>query len=364
MSARSRRRPILALLLFNAVVIVALDQIAGSREHVDLTASFRRRQADYHHDLRPSVRATMPWGARRVEVVTNSLAFRDETTREVSAARGDRPRILLLGDSFTEGVGVDWQESFAGLLASELAGEVEILNAGVIGYSPKIYALKFAHLLDRVQLEVDELVVFIDMSDIPNEIIYATWEPGRPDVHPSPPPGFWARFRQRSLTLRALDQWRGVNLTDVAWNFHGMPFADDLDAVALSDPAFDDQEHWTLAWKYAQRGMEYATRHMDALASLCADRGIPLTIVVYPWPANILAGELDHPQVELWRSFSEERGVRFIDLFPVFIHDGYDPAETVARYFIAGDVHWNAAGHERVAAHMAPLLAERARSAE
>ncbi len=140
------------------------------------------------------------------------------------------------------------------------------------------------------------------------------------------------------------------------WNFYGMPFAEDLEVAALRDPEFDDGEHWTLDYKYAEPGMALATANMNALATLCATRGIRLTIVVYPWPANIFERELSHPQVGHWREFAAARGLRFVDLFPAFIRDGEDPRATLARYFIAGDMHWNAAGHELVARHVAPLL--------
>jgi len=355
MSAWFSRHPKVFLLLVNVVVIVALDQIAGAWRRVDATSYFRRPHPYYHHDLRPSVRARTQWGERRYEILTNSLAFRDGATRQI-AARGERRRVLLMGDSFTEGLGVTWEESFAGRLAQTAGGDLEILNAGVIGYSPKIYRMKTEYLLEHVQLEVDELFVFIDMSDIPNELIYAVWEPRDQELQPTPPPGLWSRLRRNSLVLRGIDQVVGTRRPEEAWNFHGMPFTDDLDALVLRDPEFDDREHWTLAYKYARPGMDLAAANMGALAALCEARGLRLTVVIYPWPANILAGELEHPQVRLWRSFAAERGLRFVNLFPAFIRESEDPRKTIARYFVEGDVHWNAAGHQLVASRIAPLL--------
>jgi hypothetical protein len=357
MRAWLRRHPALALVLLNAAAIVALDQLAGRFTRVDPASAFRRPHPWYHHDLRPSVRATTHWGPHRYEVATNSLAFRDGATREVAPA-GERRRVLLMGDSVTEGLGVPFEETFAGLLSKALAPGTEVLNAGVIGYSPKIYLAKTEYLLGRVGLEVDELVVFVDMSDVPNEILYDVWQPRDAELPPPPRHDTWQALRGNSLVLRAVDRLRGPPPQDVAWNFHGMPFAEDLDAPALRDPAFDDGEHWTLAYAYAAEGLRLASRHLGALADLCARRGLPLTLVVYPWPKNILAGELDHPQVAHWRAFAAGRGLRFVDLFPDFIGVGRDPHDTVARLFIEGDVHWNAAGHALVASRIAPLLRE------
>ena len=47
---------------------------------------------------------------------------------------------------------------------------------------------------------------------------------------------------------------------------------------------------------YAVEGLSQATRAMDALDALLRRDEIPLTIVVYPWPAQILEGDLDSEQ--------------------------------------------------------------------
>jgi lysophospholipase L1-like esterase len=58
---------------------------------------------------------------------TNSMGFRDD---EIGPKHG--PRILLLGDSFASGYGVERPHIFADLLERELG--VEVVNAGVGGY--------------------------------------------------------------------------------------------------------------------------------------------------------------------------------------------------------------------------------------
>jgi len=56
----------------------------------------------------------------------------------------------------------------------------------------------------------------------------------------------------------------------------------------------------------------------------------------------------DSIQVRYWRRWAEVHQVTFVDLFREFI-DGRDPATVIPEYFIEGDVHFNAAGHRRVA---------------
>src|SRR5262249_32763549 len=80
-------------------------------------------------------------------------------------------RFVFIGDSFTEGLGYPWEQTFVGLLSRSL-GEAEILNAAVSSYSPTAYYIKIKWLLDEGYV-FDHVVVLIDISDIQDEMWYA-----------------------------------------------------------------------------------------------------------------------------------------------------------------------------------------------
>jgi lysophospholipase L1-like esterase len=80
----------------------------------------------------------------RVTVRTNALGLRGAPARE--AKQPGVFRVLVLGDSFAFGFGVEDGETFAAALARELAPppgfeRVEVLNAGVAGWSADQYLL-------------------------------------------------------------------------------------------------------------------------------------------------------------------------------------------------------------------------------
>src|SRR5271165_5799121 len=83
--------------------------------------------------LQPNCSCTRAWGRERYQLNVNSMGFRDETVREVPLT-DPRPRILMLGDSFTESMG-PWNTSFVGRIAARFP-QYEILNGGVGGYEP------------------------------------------------------------------------------------------------------------------------------------------------------------------------------------------------------------------------------------
>lgn len=84
------------------------------------------------YGLKPNLRSLQTG----VEVVTNSLGFR-EKEYPVKKAAGVR-RIIVLGDSYTLGVGVEIEDTFSKRMEALLnahGGAYEVLNFGVNGYN-------------------------------------------------------------------------------------------------------------------------------------------------------------------------------------------------------------------------------------
>ena len=56
-----------------------------------------------------------------------------------------------------------------GLIDNALKKKYSVLNAGVSSYSPIIYWKKVEDLINITRLEFDELIVYLDISDIQDE---------------------------------------------------------------------------------------------------------------------------------------------------------------------------------------------------
>jgi lysophospholipase L1-like esterase len=370
-SSRPARRLLPRLALALATLVLA-DLLAGLLLIPEEVVAFRRPDPWYHHGLVAGASGTTRWGSGEpYAFATNSLACVDRQAREVPLS-SERRRVLLLGDSFTEGIGVPFAQSFAGLLEERLApAGLEVLNAGVVSFSPHLYRLRLEHLLRQVGLRVDELVVLIDMSDIQDEVLYRHFEPRVPGALERATAGLHRLLQRRSFALHFLERHLAARRREAKRVLYGLTdsppwldyfWLDDIDTEPMADPTFrrvrldwDDDDMLDNRW--AKLGVELAVANMDGVADLCREFGIGLTLAVYPWPPQIAKGELAPRQVGLWREFCERRGARFVDLFPTFVAPADSTGEAVReREFLTGDVHWNALGHERVADALEPIL--------
>lgn len=312
-------------------------------------SAFRVRSEIYHHGFRPRVSVDDErWGPLVASYRIDSLGFRDREVREVPLT-SSAWRVVLIGDSFTEGIGVPYEDTFAGIAAAALAPRgIEVMNAGVASFSPILYLRRVEDLVESVGLRFDHLVVFIDIGDIQDEVTY----------------GFDGRGNVVSKEARRLREERANRV-------HGRPFFLRSLAVrrfldrhtillarlyAAADAALTRGPRRAALWtvdarafeEYGREGLETARTHMDALQGFLARHGIGLTVAVYPWPDHVLLGDRSSKQAAYWGAWAAARHVGFIDYFPRFVGVG-DAKETIRRDFIPGDIHWNEAGHRVVA---------------
>ena len=345
------RNPVLTIVLVNLAILVLLDVAAGFFVASWRHDTFRRPDPNFHHGLKPGRSARHTWGPNEYPIYTDSLGFKDRDTRAISLVPAGK-RIVFIGDSFTEGIGYPFEKTFVGLVAEQLGpGGIEVLNAGVIGYSPRLYYLKIKDLIERVGLRFDELYVFIDISDPINELEYEGYRPAdsplvraasRLDEALLERSALYYLLRSTIAGREQVRSWKALHGDHPQWVGP---------QTAIHDP--DVESYWTLNrglyTRYAARGLHLAEENMDRLVELCRQHGIRVTLAVYPWPIQIINGDLFSLQVSFWQNYTDRRGLELINFFPAFIRKGEDPAAVVGRYFIPGDDHLNEEGHRLVA---------------
>lgn len=137
------------------------------------TRACRRESKIFHHELIPNTTCRSKYEEWDHEFKVNSLGFRDSET-PISKPDGVF-RVLLIGDSFIEGESVPLEDTAAWLVESELTREldreIEVINMGVMSYSPLIYERVLR--MKGVQLNPDLVIVAIDMSDYQNDYSYS-----------------------------------------------------------------------------------------------------------------------------------------------------------------------------------------------
>jgi len=251
------------------------------------------------------------------DIRTNSLGFRE---REIPPT-SDRYRIVVVGDSFTWGQGVDERDRFSDLIGDALGPRYEVFNFGRPGDNMPEHLEVLAQAL-RVSPDFVLLQLYI------NDFETASMQ--RPEPKPLLP-ARWDRTLERSSLLYDLlrDEWatvqQQVGITD--------SYARYMERN-LRDPASPNAR---LA--YGQLG-EFFDRARAA--------GVHVGCVLFPAPDSLGPYGRDYPFGYLHegvRRICAEKQVPCLDLLPLYSTVA-DPRTLWVSPF---DAHPNAMSHHRAA---------------
>jgi hypothetical protein len=313
--------------------------------------------------LQPYCSTTRAWGHERYAMNVNSLGMRDEQVRQVPLT-DPRPRILLLGDSFTESMG-PWQTSFAGRLAAKFP-QYEILNGGVGGYSPSNY-LNTARIALKNGLDFDEAIVFVDVSDVQDEagLVSDLGDSGAVVLakHQYHYQTWYSKLRKFVSKYLVLTNyvWElvehklvGMGYYHLDHGFNGNVFDLERSGWTYRKVVEDKAFEMGFAPLGVEGGLAKEKHKMDLLYEELAKRNIPITVVVYPWPAQVIYDKVDSRHVQIWREWCQGKCKRFVTVFPEFFAlkeqcPKSQPGCWYLQDWVFGDIHLNASGNAVVA---------------
>ena len=315
----------------------------------------------YHHDILPNTDQFEIWGGKiKQRLITNSIGFRDKEKRIINKVNPEKKRILLIGDSFIEGSGLNYKDTLAGQLESELGIKFEILNSAVGSYSPSIYYKKIKYYIDE-GFKFDQALVFLDVSDIYDEMFIKFDDEGNILTYEEtknrslPKKIFYSvgRFLRDNSTI-----FRFLNIlsdrTELTKNYIKLKieaskdlntgfFETKRDDVMFYRMTHIDRGFWTFdedKFNEVKIGLLQSEKYLIKLFDLLKENKIESTLIVYPWPTQIFYGDEYHEIY--WENFSKKYKINFLSVYDKFKNE--NKRDFIFNNFIYGDIHWNLNG--------------------
>ncbi len=163
MLVRFKHVAIIALLSF--ALIAALEAILRLTVSLPPLAVAYQPHPHYLHQLKPGVESsfqrTAGMGGGKVIWKVNSQGFRGEEAR-----LDVRPRIVIYGDSNVQAHFSKLEDTLASVLQRDLADalgtDLEVINAGVVGYGPDQVSLRLLDELEELRPDLVIVHVFAD----------------------------------------------------------------------------------------------------------------------------------------------------------------------------------------------------------
>lgn len=155
------------LLLFIEGMVRITDGFTQSKKE-----SYRTTDNIIHHAFIPNSSGVFTTPEWNVSYKINKYGLRDY---EYDLTKKNTTRILMLGDSFIEGYGVELDESVSKVLEKKLNSgnthqKYQVINGGTSSYSP---LLEYLYLKNKgLELKPDIVILNLDLLDISNDVEY------------------------------------------------------------------------------------------------------------------------------------------------------------------------------------------------
>jgi lysophospholipase L1-like esterase len=361
----------ITIFLITVIIFLTLDFFFGSYVRDKYIASIkdnpiyhkkqRIRHGVYHHTLAPNIDYKKTgWGPKTYRLCTDEwgLKYKCNTRSKKTYT------LAIFGDSFVEGLGVPYEETFVGIINKKTIPE--IANMGVSSYSPKIYYSKLKYFIDS-GFKFNHIIFYIDVSDLIDDMNSYVLLPDKK-----------VRDKQWNKRIEWYINAKFPMLDQLIFRFTksnryrvGESLLKPIEIY--TDPSkIIDQDiaeiyskmNLRSVWTYAKedkikgydysiaRGIEEQLETMDDIFDYLDKLKIKASIAVYPWPQTILNDVTYNKHVKIWEEFCKIRCRNFINHYPLFMNDKNSidtKKKIIKKYYQLGDIHFNSEGHKVIA---------------
>ena len=304
----------------------------------------------YHHTLKKNVKYEK---ARSFSGIFTLCTDNHGFKYKCGVKRDKSFEIAFIGDSFVEGVALEYEKTFVGLF--EDVKKTSVANLGVTSYAPNIYLSKTKYLLDE-GFNFKHLIVFIDVSDLYDD---NTFYKLNKDFSVSE-----KNAKKKRLKLR---KFLRTNFPLTNYYMYVIKMNNRLNnktpPIVSDKPIFNVKAALKAKWTYSDLdqidGFDESIKKtktemlntMNELYKILNTRNIKLSIVVYPWPQQLQNDKQESVHVKMWEKFCEKKCYKFINFFPFFFKEKEKNSflKVYKKYYFWNDVHFNAEGNRIIA---------------
>jgi hypothetical protein len=322
----------------------------------------RVRHDFFHHTLAPNIDYKKTgWGPKIYRLCTDEWGLKYKCNTKSK----NTYKLAIIGDSFAEGIGIPYEETFAGII--NLKTIPESANLGVSSYSPKIYYSKLKYFIEK-GFKFNHVIIFVDVSDLIDDMnSYVLLRDGKVRDKKWNKKIEWyinAKFPVLDQLIFKFTKNNRYRATDTILTPVKIFTSNENLKIEDIKKIYDKKMNLRAMWTYTNetkikgydygidQGIEEQIRTMDMIYDYLADKKIKLSIAVYPWPQTILYDVPYNKHVKIWEEFCKRRCVNFINHYPLFmnINDSDEKKiEIIKKYYQVGDIHFNAEGNKLIA---------------
>tara|TARA_B110000444_G_C18841608_1_gene599324 strand:- start:804 stop:1898 length:1095 start_codon:yes stop_codon:yes gene_type:complete len=267
----------------------------------------------------------------------------------------NKKNIFIFGDSFTYGVGLEEEETYAGMLAKNLK-EFNTYNFAVGSYSPSVHLYKLKKALEK-NLIPEKVLVFLDMTDVLDEATRWTYDNNKNEVKLSNNRVFLHEqnkkkdFKNKNFKLlknitsyinfnlrifREKTKTKISNTRNIKQSIQG--------SFTYTDLLKLDKRFWKDGT--FNKGLKNIESRINEINQIALENNFMVYLVVYPWAETLAFGQNKFNWSDFAKSICNIDSCKLIDTIPAF--ENYKATNKLwnSDLYFVNDEHFNKKGDQ------------------
>ena len=285
-----------------------------------------------------------------VKIITNNIGLR---SNKLEIDINKKPKIFFFGDSFTFGVGIDYEKTFVGLLEKRF-NNYNFYNFAVGSYSPSMHLYRLEQAIKNKMIP-EKAILLLDLTDIYDE--GARWytlnsKPQLVSDHIFKKYTEKKKFTHKNFQItRLLASKLNYNIRILKNKFKKNFLTKNKEEVKTSfqgnftytEKKNLNKNYWSE--KIFATGVQNIKNKVDKMSNILKKNGSEFYLVIYPWAETLVYGQKTFD----WEKFGQELCIQekciLVNSFDKFKERKNRNKNWYSNLYFVGDEHFNNGGN-------------------
>ena len=285
-----------------------------------------------------------------VQTITDEMGLR--IGKKSFTKKENKKNIFIFGDSFTYGVGIEFEKTYAGLIEKEFS-DYNVYNFGVGSYSPSVHLYKLKKTLEK-GIFPEKILLFLDFTDLIDEA--SRWQYNDQSGEIQLRSNYLyqnskkkEKFVKRNFkilnnissyinfhirTLREKANIKIFNQRKIKTSIQGSFTYKDSNAL---DPRFWKDDYFSI-------GKQNLKKRLLQIADISKKNGIEFYLIIYPWAETLEFGQDKFSWSNYAKKICSNENCRLIDTIPDFLVYKNQNLNWSTELYFLNDEHFNESG--------------------
>lgn len=264
----------------------------------------------------------------------------------------NKKNIFIFGDSFTYGVGIEYEKTYVGLIEKKFSN-YNVYNFGVGSYSPSVYLYKLKKTIEK-NIIPEKILLFLDLTDLIDEASRWTYDESIVNVRLATNYVYKNSKKKEKFTKK---NFKLINNISSYINYHSrnlrefanIKFNEKRKIKTSIQGSFTYKDLNSLDkrfWKNGifLKGKNNLKKRLSQISDISKKNNIEFYLIIYPWAETLEFGQKKFSWSNFAKEICSDKNCNLIDTIPDFQNYKNENINWSSELYFLNDEHFNDKG--------------------